>query len=355
MDFLFSTSWLRYDFLLVVFSALYLLLHALYRGANKVAPIMNDLREIAERERQKQLIVKGLDPESIKKSPSIISNIPEDINKDTSASKEIGEVAPILHIHEEYTQSVTTNDGTIAITETITESVDIVEEIVPVASTFHEIEKQLSESQNRDLNDAKWLEIKNHIEEIVKHAQSRLAQGMIAEARAKVIEGLALKKTHYALTALLGQTYEAESNYRKAEIIYKDLVESSDREDKDVLKRLANAIAMQQKFDVALVVYERLRRIDPNDLSIVLTIAHLQFELKNYEEAREAAKFVLRGHPRNTDMLMIVAESSIALSDKVSALEAYEKLINLNPYDGEVAAIIARLRLEIELSNNFRS
>jgi hypothetical protein len=61
----------------------------------------------------------------------------------------------------------------------------------------------------------------------------------------------------------------------------------------------------------------------------------------------------LKTYPRNADMLTILSVSLIELGQKSDALEALEKLKNIDPYNPRVREMKDKLELELELAATF--
>lgn len=67
-------------------------------------------------------------------------------------------------------------------------------------------------------------EEKENISELIKGIKIKLSRGEASEARARIVEGLSIDKFNKELNCLLASMYEAEKDYKKAEMIYKDII-----------------------------------------------------------------------------------------------------------------------------------
>jgi len=78
--------------------------------------------------------------------------------------------------------------------------------------------------EKKDMPEALTKEEKENITELVKGIKIKLSRGETAEARARIVEGLSIDKFNKDLNCLLASMYEAEKDYKKAELIYKDII-----------------------------------------------------------------------------------------------------------------------------------
>jgi tetratricopeptide (TPR) repeat protein len=82
-------------------------------------------------------------------------------------------------------------------------------------------------------------------------------------------------------------------------------------------------------------------------------LANIAHELVRHESAVLYSRMFLKTYPRNADMLTILSVSLIELGQKSDALEALEKLKNIDPYNPRVREMKDKLELELELAATF--
>jgi tetratricopeptide (TPR) repeat protein len=92
---------------------------------------------------------------------------------------------------------------------------------------------------------------------ITNEVKTLIARGHPQDARALIIQGLALDKNHRELNLILGSIYESERQAQKAEYIYKDLALVYP-EDGEILERLANILIIEKRYDLALEIYKKI-------------------------------------------------------------------------------------------------
>lgn len=138
----------------------------------------------------------------------------------------------------------------------------------------------------------------------------------------------------------------------KSEYIYKDLARIY-IDDIEILIHLADALAMQRKYDVSYEIYKKVLSLGGETEEILYTLSHLSVELSLPEETYEYTKYYIRQYPKNPEILWLFAQSQIALERRKEAIETLIKLKNLTPYNQEILDLIQKLVTEEELAGNF--
>jgi tetratricopeptide (TPR) repeat protein len=100
-------------------------------------------------------------------------------------------------------------------------------------------------------------EVRAELNDLAKIIRTKIARGEITEARTKIIEGLSIDKWHKDLNCLLASLYERDNEYRKAELIYKDLILVHDT-DAEIYMKLGFSLSIQGKFEIAYEIYKKL-------------------------------------------------------------------------------------------------
>lgn len=195
-----------------------------------------------------------------------------------------------------------------------------------------------------------------HIEklyELTKSAKTLIARGLNKEAKSVIIEGISLRKDHRDLNLLLGEIYEAENRFDKAEIIYKDLA-LAHTDDEEILKHLANNLIITKKTDIAYEIYKKILSLGNDEENALYILANLAREKNDMSDTYHYSRLYLKKWPMDKDMLALLSESQIILGKRKEAIETLTKLKNLSPYDAhEISAYIEKLRAEEMASKNF--
>lgn len=188
--------------------------------------------------------------------------------------------------------------------------------------------------------------------EIAKLAKTKIARAEFTEAKGKIIEGLAFDKFDKELNCLLASLYERDKDFKKAELVYKDLIVVHDT-DPEIYMKLGFALSMQGKYEIAFEIYRKLHAITDGSDEAVEMLANLAYQLERFEESRNSAKEYLRKHPRNVEMLNLLASSQANLGERKEALETLEKLRVIDPYNARIREFAEKIALELELEGNF--
>ncbi len=197
-------------------------------------------------------------------------------------------------------------------------------------------------------------EDKEEISDLIKLIKIKLSRGEFSEARARIVEGLSIDKFNKDLNCLLAGMYESEKDYKKAELIYKDIIVFHET-DLELYMKLGFVLSVQKKYEVAFEIYKKGLSFDENNIESIEMLANLGFELERYEESVTYAKMFLKKYPRNYDMLHLLAMSYIKLTLREDALETLKKLKTLDPYNGKIQELIDKTLLEMEMEKNFNA
>jgi len=197
-------------------------------------------------------------------------------------------------------------------------------------------------------------EDKEEISDLIKLIKIKLSRGEFSEARARIVEGLSIEKFNKDLNCLLAGMYESEKDYKKAELIYKDIIVFHET-DLELYMKLGFVLSVQKKYEVAFEIYKKGLSFDENNIESIEMLANLGFELERFEESVVYAKMFLKKYPRNYDMLHLLAMSYIKLTLREEALESLKKLKTLDPYNGKIQELIDKTLLEIEMEKNFNA
>ncbi len=191
------------------------------------------------------------------------------------------------------------------------------------------------------------------VNEIVKIVKTKLWRWEFTDAKTKIIEWLSIDKFNKELNCLLASIYEKDKDYKKAELIYKDLIIANDL-DIEIYLKLWFVLSVQWKYEIAYEIYKKLNSIDPNNIESIEMLANIWHHLWFYEESKKYAKLYLKNNPRHIDILYLQALNYINLQERKEWLEMLKKLKNIDPYNVKVNELVNKLQLELELENNFK-
>jgi tetratricopeptide (TPR) repeat protein len=195
---------------------------------------------------------------------------------------------------------------------------------------------------------------KIYLIELIKTIKTRIARGEFSEARARIIEGLSIEKFNKDLNCLLASLYEKGRDYKKAELIYKDLILMNDT-DPELYLKLGFALSIQGKYEIAYEIYKRLLSLDEHSTETVDMLANIGHQLGHHAESNEYAYIFLKKNPHNTDILYLTAINHINLEERDAALASLKKIRSIDPYNNNIQELIKKIELELEMENNFKA
>ena len=216
-------------------------------------------------------------------------------------------------------------------------------------------EELLNEKENaeekKDLKEEKkdriiQSENKIKITDILRKEAILYEQWNYTKAKSLIIEGLSLDKNHKQLNLELANIYNKLEEFKKSEFIYRDLIEKQN-DDFELLKKLGFILALQKKYKDSIRVYKEALEQKENDLSIVDILSDLTFEVKDYESAKKYTKIMLKDKPRNVEKLQILAYSYDSLGKTKKAINAYDKILEMQPYNKEILQRVKKLEEHI--------
>lgn len=188
---------------------------------------------------------------------------------------------------------------------------------------------------------------------LVSSVRTLIARWMNLEAQTLIIEWLSIEKDNRDLNMLLGQIYEQEGQYEKAEYIYKDMAELHSN-DVEILEKLANVLIIEKKNTIANEIYKKIHTFTGNTETTLYMLTHISNTLHDHPNTLTYAKQYVLQWPKNPEIIALLANVQLELWHRRDAIETYKNLKNLTPYSGEITEILQKLLLEEELANNFR-
>lgn len=264
----------------------------------------------------------------------------------------VSPIKPNYAAQPQPSQQVETKAAPIAQKEEAAASKSAEKDVAPQEEAPEGADESETEDESESFSSGPSTEDRQQAGEIAKLAKTKIARGEFTEAKGKIIEGLAFDKFDKELNCLLASLYERDKDFKKAELVYKDLIVVHDT-DPEIYMKLGFALSMQAKYEIAFEIYRKLHAITDGADEAIEMLANLAYQLERYEEARNSAKEYLRNHPRNVEMLNLLAFSQANLGERREALETLDKLRVIDPYNAKIREFAEKLALELELEGNF--
>lgn len=255
-----------------------------------------------------------------------------------------------VSIPESSTENTEISENKDTKTEIHTEISEVPTELPSVEEIVSEWDKEIEDTMKKERVEREKNTERLYI--ITNEVKTLIARGNTHDARALIIQWLALEKNHRELNLILGSLYEWERQFQKAEYVYKDLALIFP-EDVEILEKLANILIIERRYDIALEIYRKITSIAWESEWSLYIMTHLAYELWHNEELYAYARHYQKNWPNNPEILTLLAKAEIALGERQSAIQTLIKLKNLTPYNAEIMETIAKLTMEEELAGNF--
>lgn len=192
-----------------------------------------------------------------------------------------------------------------------------------------------------------WSEVitkkdKLRLTEILKRVKMNASKWYFDTAKNLVIEWLAIENTHKELNLELASIYEREKNYKNAQYIYEDLLEKHP-ENYEIIKSIAYCLGLQTKFKESILYYTQAFEKKKSDMEVLDALSNLCLESEQYEQCIVYLKLYLGQKPRNSEKLSMKWFCLEQLGQKKQAIEVYNKVLELQPYNSEVIKRVKQL------------
>ncbi len=204
---------------------------------------------------------------------------------------------------------------------------------------------QKKESEAKSLTE----EEKIKISEILKRIRINIEKWYLDSAKVLIIEWLTIDKYSKELNMELGSIYEQEKNFKNAELIYKD-ISMIIQDNTAILAKLWYVLSMQWNLKESVIIYEQVHQRKQSDNDVIETLAHLTFEIQDFEKSLKFIILVLKEKPKNVDMMRKKAFALERVWKLKDSIKVYEEILYIRPYD--VNAIDNVKRLEQNIINN---
>ncbi|MCH8518691.1 hypothetical protein LAT59_02935 [Candidatus Gracilibacteria bacterium] len=191
------------------------------------------------------------------------------------------------------------------------------------------------------------VENNEQLREIIKRAQMNISRGYLETARTIVIEGLAMKKQDKELNILLAEIYEREKKYQHAAYIYKDLMDEF-VDDIVIMQKLGNSLYLLGDNTGAFEIYSQVHKKNRSNIEVLDILSHLSIDTKDYKAGVKYANLYLKEKPRNAEKLGIKAYCLEKMGRTRESIEAYKRILDVQPYNTEVTERINILEAKSE-------
>jgi len=185
----------------------------------------------------------------------------------------------------------------------------------------------------------KWINLseqqKIDLTNIIKRVDTNIVKWYYDKARNLIVEWLAIDKYNKDLNIELAIIYEKEKKYKNAEYIYNEVIENI-KDATSVIKKLWFVLALQQKYKKSIKAYEKVHKRNKSDVEVIDMLANLNYKIWKYNMSLKYIILSLKDTPRSTEKLILAWNSYEKLREYSHAIDYYNKVLEIQPYNTEI-------------------
>jgi len=181
------------------------------------------------------------------------------------------------------------------------------------------------------------------IRSCVHAAERAQSQDNLDEAESLYIQALTVNPDAHEVRAALAKLYLTSGRDAKAEAMYRELLQSN--HDASHHANLGLAYYRQEKFNEAYLEYQEALEHDPNNPDRLGALGRVCIALQRFGEAIPLLGKASTRLPRDTEILRLLAQCYEQVKDPAQAIEAYQRVNKLEPYDKEIKEKLATLTI----------
>lgn len=166
----------------------------------------------------------------------------------------------------------------------------------------------------------------------LRKADMAMAKQQWQEAKRLLIQSISLTKDEIPISLKLATVYLESGDLRKAEALYKRLVEH-DSANPAIFENLAKIYTKKKRFKEAVQAYVQAIELDPKDDKKLVGLGRLYHLLMRHSLAAECYRRAAELKPRDMDYLFLLADCCREDADYENALFTYEKILTVEPYN----------------------
>jgi tetratricopeptide (TPR) repeat protein len=181
---------------------------------------------------------------------------------------------------------------------------------------------------------------------LVRSAEKALKQNRFEEVERLLIQALTIHPNDVDVGAQLAHLYLTTDRENKAEALYRDLLVQ--RDDVSFHANLGLAYYRQGKFLEACQAYQEALNRDAKNPQRTEALGRACIAAQRFEEAAPLLEKASQFLSRDTEVLHLLAECYLQLSDREKAEDAYRRINKIEPYNEEIKAKIKSIKQDAE-------
>ena len=173
------------------------------------------------------------------------------------------------------------------------------------------------------------------INQLFQEAEEAKKQADEVAAEKKLIEIIGLDSKNIRAFKELGRFYFEQGNFEEAKQTFEHILKLK-QDDEDIYDSLAQIAKEKGDLNLAREEYLRLLEINKQSAQTYFNLALVYQAMGNIKEAIAKLKKALKIEPNNPRYLDTMIEISIINKDKFLALDAFKKLVKVNPENQKI-------------------
>jgi Flp pilus assembly protein TadD len=194
--------------------------------------------------------------------------------------------------------------------------------------------------------EGKKFDLKRHNEEIRK-ADMAIAKKQWNTAKKHLILAISFSKNEVPASLMLAKVYMESSDFKRAENLYVRLMES-DIDNPEIYENLAKIYTHHKRYKDAVKHYVRAVELDERDDAKLFALGKLYFLMMRYSLAGECFRRAAELRPREAGYLFYLADACKKDEDFENAINAYEKILTMEPYNERAESEVRALRTKMK-------
>lgn len=180
------------------------------------------------------------------------------------------------------------------------------------------------------------------VNRIFEKADEMVEACNLEEAEKLFIKVLSMIPDHEGANNKLGVLYLKQENYKKAEIIYKNIIKKV-KINPVFYSNLALSCYHQKKFDEAIMYYEKAIKLDASRSARYISLGQIYFELNEFAKALPNFLKAYSFEINNVELIFIIADLYKRIGKLKEAKDYFEKVLFYEPENPEARMALSKL------------
>lgn len=211
----------------------------------------------------------------------------------------------------------------------------------------HERVKAIKELERASELKHKALRNLGAINDLMKKADQDIMNGEDEEALKTLIQIISLDENHRKANELLAKLYLRTENYKKAELIYKKLVELHPF-DPEYYANLGESFYQRRQFKASTRYYEEALNLDKNNPQRYISLGNVLLTKKDYNAALQYYTKAHRLNVRDVELMFLIVETCLNNTDPITAREYLHKILDYEPYNQQAKTLLGEVLRDLK-------